>query len=71
MPPDQAAISIARKYASATGGVYAAREITSGERDGARTVTYLVLRDQQECALVSVRDFIGSGWKEDSYEALD
>ena len=74
MPPEKAAIAVVRKYAiGVSGSNYSAREIgAKQERVWAwpRRVTYVVSLEGHACAQIRLKDIVGLGWQEESYEAL-
>jgi hypothetical protein len=75
MPPDRAAIEVAKRFEStntAATGKYSARHIDTLKDDsGHEKRVFVVARDGQDVARVSVRPFLRVGWQEQVYERIE
>lgn len=73
MPPDQAAIQVAKRFESSPAGNYSARQVDSMKDDdsGRESRVFVVSRDGQDVARVAVRPFFRLGWQEQVYERIE
>lgn len=71
LPPDQAAITVAKRYEISQTGKFAARHI-EGSTNVADTVSiYIVSRDGIDIARITLKPFRNVGWQQAGYERLD
>ncbi len=71
LPPDQAAISVATRYEVTATGTFAARHVGSSTNVPGASRLYIVSRDGQEIARVTLKPFWNVGWHEAAYERLE
>lgn len=71
LPPDQAAISVAKRYEITTTGTFVARQVASSTNAAETTKDYIVSRDDVDIARVRLKPFRSVGWQEIAYERIE
>ena len=68
LPPDQAAIFVAKRYDITTNGAFVARHSTNSTE---QRKDYIVSRDGVDIARVTLKPFRSAGWQEMAYERIE
>ena len=71
MPPDSAAVEVAKRFETSPAGDYSARLARSFADSGRELSVFVVIRDGRDHARVTLSPFLGLGWQERSYERID
>ena len=71
LPPDQAAISVAKRYEINTNGTFVARHAVSSTNAAEANRIYIVSRDNLDIARVTLKPFRKVGWQEAIYQRIE